>query len=262
MTAPFPKDMPDLPAIPGAPPPAPSFVPPTAVSAPPRRAAATAFRLFVAVAAAAGVAVCLATGSSPIRTVSYFTVQANVLVALVFTASAWRAWAARRPLPGLLTGGALLYVLSTGLVYHLLLANSSSPFSITGHIEALTGWQAVANQLLHTVTPLAALLDWLLLSSPAPLRAGQAATWLLYPLAYLLFSLVRSALIPPASSVRYLYPFLDVSLSGHLGVLSNALLLGLGFYALGLLLVVLDHLRPDPVSRRAKTGFRLQPPVG
>ncbi|MGJ5848037.1 hypothetical protein [Streptomyces stelliscabiei] len=38
--------------------------------------------------------------------------------------------------------------------------------------------------------------------------------------------------------------------SGHKSVLGNALPLGLAFYALALLLIVVDHLRPDPVHPR------------
>ncbi|MET7437222.1 MULTISPECIES: Pr6Pr family membrane protein [unclassified Streptomyces] len=255
MTAPIPKDIPDLPAIPGIPAPAPFIVPATAVVAPVRRRATAVFRLLVVLAASAGVALELRLGSSPVRVLSYFTIQSNVLLAVVLLVSARRAWSARRPLHPMLTGGVLLYIVITGLVYHVILANASSPFSMTGGPP--TGWHAVANHLLHTVTPIAAVIDWLLLTSPAPVRVSQAAAWLLYPVAYLLFSVARSAMIPSTSSGRYLYPFLDVDRHGHLGVLSNALLLGLAFYALALLLVALDHLRPDPVRRRAKTGFRL-----
>jgi hypothetical protein len=112
------------------------------------------------------------------------------------------------------------------------------------------------------VTPAAALLDWLLLTSPAPLGLRDATRWLLYPMAYLALSLARGELIPSGTEGRYLYPFLDVGRLGYKNVLANALLLGLAFFGLALLLVTLDHLRPDPIRRRAKTGFRLQPPVG
>jgi hypothetical protein len=53
---------------------------------------------------------------------------------------------------------------------------------------AQAGRQAVANQLLHTVTPLGALLDWLLRPLPGGLRTRDAALWLLCPLAYLIFA--------------------------------------------------------------------------
>lgn len=251
MIAPIPKDIPDLPAIPGIPPPPLSVVPATAVVAPARRPVVAAFRLLVALAAATGVTIDLILGS-PLRVLSYFTIQSNVLVAVVFAASAWRAWTARRPLPGVVTGGTLLYIAITGLVYHLILANQSSGFSMTGEIDTLTGWHAVANQLLHTATPIAVLADWLLLTRPTPLAVRNAATWLLYPLAYLVFSLARGATMSPGAPTRYLYPFVDVDQHGYVGVLGNTAILGVAFYALALLTVALDHVRPDPVHHRVR----------
>ncbi|MGW1956739.1 Pr6Pr family membrane protein [Streptomyces sp. NPDC001920] len=269
MTAPIPRDIPDLPAIPGIPVLMPSHVPATAVRAPVRRPAAAAYRLLVALAAAGAVAVELALGS-PVRTLSHFAIQSNILLALVLALSARRAWTARRPLPSALTGATLLYAVVTGLVYHLLLAKGAGPFALPGVLtsEATppTGWHAITTQVLHTVTPLAALLDWLLLTAPGQLRLRRAATWMLYPLTYLAFTFIRGELLLPGTPAHYLYPFLDVDRHGYKSVLGNALLIGLAIYALALALVALDHVRPNPVRhrlhRRAKTGFRLQPPVG
>ncbi|MET9733491.1 Pr6Pr family membrane protein [Streptomyces sp. NPDC006458] len=262
MTAPIPRDIPDLPAVPGMPALLPSHVPAAAVVAPARRPFTAVFRLLTALLAAAGVTIEMLLGS-PLRVLSSFTTQASILLALVLVTSARRAWSARRPLPGGLTGAALLYVVITGLVYHLLLANTASPFAMTGASAAPTGWHAVSNHLLHTVVPAAAVLDWLLLTAPGRLHLRQAATWLVYPLAYLAFSLARGELLlPDTPGGRYLYPFLDVDAHGYRSVLGNALLLGLSFYALAVLLVALDHARPNPTRHRAKTGFRLQPPVG
>lgn len=264
MTAPIPRDIPDLPAITGTPTLLPSSVPAAAVVPPVRRPLIAVFRVLTALLAAAGVTLYLLLGSPP-RVLSYFTIQSSVLLAVVSLLSARRAWTARRPLPSALTGATLLYVVITALVYHLLLANTASPFSMTG-AGAPTGWAAVANQLLHTAAPAAAVLDWLLLTAPGHLHLRQAATWLLYPLAYLGFSLARAEFLLPGTPARYLYPFLDVESHGYKSVLANALLLGLSFYALALLLVALDHARPNPLRRRlrprGKTGFRLQPPVG
>lgn len=85
---------------------------------------------------------------------------------------------------------------------------------------------------------------------------------MLYPVAYLAFSLARAQLITPGTRGRYLYPFLDAEAHGYKHALANALLLGLSIYALAVLLVALDHARPNPIRHRAKTGFRLGPPVG
>ncbi|MCX5060342.1 Pr6Pr family membrane protein [Streptomyces sp. NBC_00452] len=261
MTAPIPRDIPDLPALPGVPTLLPSSVPASAVVTPVRHPLTAVYRLLVALMAAAGVTLDLLLGS-PVRVLSYFTIQSNILLALVFVLSARRAWSARRPLPSALAGATLLYISITGLVYHLLLAGASSPFSMTSSAAPPAGWQWISNQILHTAVPIAALLDWLFLTPPGRLHLRQAATWLLYPLAYLLFSFARGELVLPGTPGRYLYPFLDVDLHSYKNVLANALLLGLGFYALAVLMVALDHARPNPVRHRGKTGFRLQPPVG
>ncbi|MFD7932868.1 Pr6Pr family membrane protein [Streptomyces sp. NPDC059742] len=80
----------------------------------------------------------------------------------------------------------------------MVLANPSSPFNVVADLDRLTGARAVANQLLHTVTPAGALLDFLLLTTPRTLRPRHAALWLAYPLAYVTFALLRGALLAPA----------------------------------------------------------------
>ncbi|MFI9648814.1 Pr6Pr family membrane protein [Streptomyces sp. NPDC052040] len=261
MIGPIPKDIPDLPAVPGIPALPRSIVPAAAVLSPVHRPRVGTYRLLVALTATAAVAVDLHLGS-PARVLSYFTIQADLLLALVFALSGWRARTALRPLPALITGGAVFYALIAGLVYHVLLVNEPGPFTMTGQPGTPAGWQSLANQILHTLIPLAALFDWLALTSPAPLRVRDARKWLLYPMAYLIFCLVRGDRLPPATPDRYLYPFLDAARLGYRSVLANALLLGVAFFALALLMVITDRFRPDPTRRSTKTGFRLQPPVG
>jgi hypothetical protein len=258
MTAPIPRDIPDLPALPGGPALLPSPVPATAVVTPVRRPVTAIFRLLTAATAAAAVSAELLLGS-PLHVLSQFTIQSSILLTLVMTVSARRAWTAHRPLSSALTGATLLYVVIGALVHHLLVTNTSSPFATP---SPPTGWHAITDQLLHTAIPIAALVNLLLLTTSGHLHLRQAAPWLLYPLAYLAFSLARGELLLPGTPNRYLYGFLDVDEHGYKSVLGNALLLGLAFYALAVLLVTLDHIRPNPVHHRAKTGFRLGPPVG
>jgi hypothetical protein len=251
MTAPIPREIPDLPAVPAPPLLLPSPVPAMAVVAPVRRPVVALFRLLTAVAATVGVALELLLGT-PARTLSYFSVQANLLLAAVMLMSASRTWRARRPVPSAVTGATLLYAMVSALVYHLLLAHTTPPFSMTGTTAVPERWHGswATLQILHTLTPTAALLDWLLLTPAARLHLRQAATWLLYPLAYLAFSLTRAAFLAPSNPARYLYPFLDAAAHGYRSTLANALLLGLAIYALAVLLVALDHTRPTPVRRR------------
>jgi hypothetical protein len=237
--------------------PTPWYAPAEAVVPPVRRPVTAVFRALVALMAVIGVAIDLYLGS-PLRVLSYFTIQSNVLLAVVFALSARRAWQGRRPLPPAVTGGTLLFISITGLVYHFVLANDASGFSMTGDAATLSGWRGLSNDLLHTVTPIGALLNWLLLTTPGTFALRHALLWMLYPLAYLIFALTRGYLMAPGSAARYTYPFLDVDAHGYAEVLANAVFFGLAFYALAALLVGLDRIRPEPPPRGPKTGFRLR----
>ncbi|MFE7724619.1 Pr6Pr family membrane protein [Streptomyces anthocyanicus] len=254
MTAPIPRDIPDLPPIPGHVVLPPTVVPARAVLIPARRRPVAAFRGLIALLALTGVAIeLLAADIPPTTALSHFTIQSGILLALVMLASARCAWSAHHPLPGALTGAALFYVIAAALVHHVLLAHASSPFATPDGTGIGTGtgtaWQTAATHILHTAVPVAAALDWLLLTPAGRLHLRQAPAWLLYPLAYLAFTLARGELLLPGAQDRYLYPFLDVAQHGYKIVLGNALLVGLALYALAVLLVALDHIRPDPVRR-------------
>ncbi|MFI1649221.1 Pr6Pr family membrane protein [Streptomyces avidinii] len=201
------------------------------------------FRGLICAAAVVGLLIDGAYGSVPV-VLSYFTIWTNILVAVVLGVSAARARQRRPDVAPLYRGGMLLFILITGLVFHLILANPSSPFNVVAELDRLTGARAVANQLLHTVTPVGVLLDFLFLTTPRTVRPRHAAQWLAYPLAYVTFALARGALLTPGTGRRYPYPFIDVAQYGYARVTVNALVLGAAFYALGLVLVAADHHRP------------------
>ncbi|MEU5215123.1 Pr6Pr family membrane protein [Streptomyces sp. NPDC020807] len=218
-------------------------VPASAVIPTARRPYAAAFRALIALSAVTGVAIECVLGN-PFVVLSFFTIWSNILVAVVLGRSAARAWTRRPPLPAVWTGGALLCISVVGLVFHLVLANPSSEFNQAVAIDALTGGKAVANQLLHTVTPIGVALDFLLLTRPGALRWRHAAQWLAAPFLYFAFALVRGALLSPGAPTRYTYPFIDVAELGYGEVLLNAVVLGAAFYVLGLAIVGLDRIRP------------------
>ncbi|MEU6817348.1 Pr6Pr family membrane protein [Streptomyces sp. NPDC046860] len=256
MTAPIPpipREIPDLPAIPWESTPVlqPSYVPVSAVVAPVRRPLVAAFRLLTALLAAGGVALEILL-AGPARALSYFSVQSTALLAVVMLVAASRSWRPRRALPASVTGAVLLYVVIGAAVYHVLLAHTTPPFTMTGATTPPARWHAqwAALQVLHTLVPLAAVLDWLLLTPASRMHLRQAAAWLLFPLAYLIFTLGRAMFVPTSSPARYLYPFLDVTAHGYRHSLANALLIGLAIYASALALIILDHARPTPVRRR------------
>jgi len=118
MTAPIPRDLPDIPALPRThPASAALYAPARAVVPLVRRPLAATYRLLLALLATAAVLTEALLGSAP-RILSYFVIQSTVLLALVMLASAHRAWSARHPLPAALTGATLLYVVTASLVHH------------------------------------------------------------------------------------------------------------------------------------------------
>ncbi|MCK7621783.1 Pr6Pr family membrane protein [Streptomyces sp. RS10V-4] len=228
-------------AEPAARPGTPGAAPALAPSAGHRRPVAAAFRTLAALTGATGIVLDTIASHDLGRLFSYFTIQSNIVLAVVFAWSAHRAWTGRPALSPRTTGAALLYICITGLVFHFVLSNDSSGFAMTSHRTPL---ESAASQLLHTATPLAAVLDWLLLTGPGAFLFRYAWQWLTYPLLYLPFALVRGALLDPGTDGRYPYPFLDVDLHGYDGIATNAVVFALAFYALALALVLLDRLRP------------------
>jgi hypothetical protein len=114
----------------------------------------------------------------------------------------------------------------TGIVYHVALAG----------LDDLTGGAAVANLLLHTVTPILAVLGWLLFG-PRGRTDYQVVGWsIVYPLLWLVFTLIRGAAIG-----FWPYPFVDADDLGYGKVLVNCLLVALLFLALAFGARLLDR---------------------
>ena len=130
----------------------------------------------------------------PANFFSYFTIEGNLFtVAVLLTAAV--APARHRRLVDLLRGAATLYMVVIFLVFSVLLAG------IEDSTLTAVPWD---NTVLHYVMPVAVLADWLLdpPRSRIPFRTG--VSWLLFPIAYVGYSLVRGSVVE-----WYPYPFLD-----------------------------------------------------
>ncbi len=150
------------------------------------------------------------------RFLAFFTILTNLLVALTATVSAIAPASA----PGRFVASAparaavFLYIALVGAVYHLVLAGLWDP----------QGWQLVADQLLHTATPLLVALGWILLDAKEGLRFKGIPVLLVYPVGYAAYALIRGA-----GDGFYPYPFLDVSALGYPRTLVNIAALALIF---------------------------------
>jgi hypothetical protein len=175
-----------------------------------------------------------------------FTVQSNLLLAGYCCV---RVVSRRRPRP-VIKGAVTLYIVVTGLVWHFLRMRGVSPFE---HLS-FTGY-GLGNFLLHYVTPVMAVVDWLALDrSISRPRWTAALAWLAYPAAYLAFALVRGALLPPGTWKRYPYPFLDVDRFGYDGVAFMVVGMALALVLLGLALIAAHRLTTRPPDQTGIAG--------
>ena len=121
--------------------------------------------------------------------------------------------------------GTMLFITIVGLVYHFLLANIWSP----------TGLQKIADVSLHYIVPVLYIFYWLLFVKKGEQQYNNSLTWMLYPLLYCVYALIRGAIVH-----EYPYPFIDVTEHGYGIVLRNSLLLAAGYLLVGLLLILID----------------------
>ncbi len=140
---------------------------------------------------------------------SYFTVITNTLVATVLTChlsareSAARRWFLQ---PGVSSAIAVSIVI-VGVAYNVLLR----------HLWHPEGWQWLADELMHDVMPLLYLAWWWLCVHKGTLRLRHIGLWVIYPVVYFAYVLLRGHLL-----AVYPYPFIDVDSLGYPQVFLNA----------------------------------------
>lgn len=159
----------------------------------------------------------------------FFTILSNILIAvsqtilLFFPGSKPGRFFSKPTVYCALT----LYIFIVGLVYNLVLRNIWQPI----------GLQKIADDLLHVATPLLYLFFWIFYAPKEKLHWKNSLTWLLFPLIYLVYALIRGA-----TEGFYPYPFLDLNQLGAGTVTLNVLLMLGAFVAVGLLLIAISKI--------------------
>jgi hypothetical protein len=145
---------------------------------------------------------------------SYFTILSN-LFAGILLAGALRGPGPRSRTTDLLRGAAVMYMLTTGIVFEVLLS---------GHKES-TPW---ANAIIHQIMPLVMIADWAIDPPQTELPLRKTLLWLSFPLLYIAYTVTRGAIVN-------WYPYFFVNphhAGGYLAVLGGVLAIGVGMIAL------------------------------
>jgi hypothetical protein len=130
---------------------------------------------------------------------SYFTELSNLFAAAVFLYGTIHLAGTRSRTVELLRGAAVVYMLTTGLVYAVLLSGQDVTYP----------W---VNTILHRVMPIAVALDWLIDPPRVRLRPRETMLWLSFPLVYVAYTLTRGAIVN-------WYPYFFVDPTRHGGYL-------------------------------------------
>lgn len=158
-----------------------------------------------------------------IRFFSFFTILTNTLVAVYFTL---QLFSKKEPKSGSLTA-VTLYITIVGLVYQIVLRPIWNP----------EGMQMIVDELLHSIVPVCVLIYWMLFANKRAIKWNQIPKWLIYPLIYFVFILVRGNF-----SNFYPYPFVNVDELGMSTVLVNSVILMIVFIVIATILVGLGKL--------------------
>jgi hypothetical protein len=174
-------------------------------------------RVAAAVLGAAAIVTALVTSKGTAANfVSFFTIESNILAVVVLFGGGLadprsERWAYFR-------GAVTLYMVITGIVYAALLSDVD--------VQLPAPW---TNSVLHQVVPILLLVDWMFLPPWTRASKARALGWLVFPLAYFAYSLIRGPF-----AHFYPYPFLDPRPHGYDHVVVYAIVLAAGMAGLAL----------------------------
>ncbi len=141
---------------------------------------------------------------------SFFTIESNIFAAVVLLVAVVKQ--PKSSSFAYVRGAATLYMVVTGIVYSALLAGAD--------VQTPIPW---INTVLHYIFPVVMLLDWVIDRSKK-LSYKTALYWLIFPFAYLAYSLVRGPF-----AHWYPYPFLNVAKHGYASVAVTSVVVAIAF---------------------------------
>lgn len=150
---------------------------------------------------------------------SFFTIQSNVLAALLLISiGLYIVRGGKGKSIAYIRGAITLYMTMTGIIYAVLLSGNEVALQTT------IPW---VNVVLHYALPVVVFTDWMLFPPKRKVEFRKALWWLAFPIAYLIYSLVRGSY-----TGWYPYPFINPAAHGWEYVLVMSL--GITLFTLGL----------------------------
>jgi hypothetical protein len=205
----------------------------------PRTASIRAYRALAALAVLVAIAYQVGKGLehrgfSTTNYFSYFTELSNLFAAAVFLYGAVHVTSERSSTIEMLRGAAVMYMLTTGIVYAVLLSGQDVTYP----------W---VNTIVHRIMPIAVALDWVIDPPRMRLEPRQTILWMSFPLVYIAYTLIRGAIVN-------FYPYFFVNPNRHGGYLlvtGDCIAISVGMLALIAAITWVGNRRGGVDMRRA-----------
>lgn len=185
----------------------------------------------------------------PAEYFSYFTVETALIFVVIFAVAGVAAFRtdSDTALLTIVRMCAVPFTIVTFVIYNTMLRGLPGAAADAGY-----SWPVWPNELLHVWAPIFIVLDWILAPGRYPLRL-RAFWWvLLFPLAWVIFSLIRGAV-----TGWWPYPFLDPNGPlGWVGVVCYIIGIAAAFALLALLATLLCRFTARRQSRTASPSAR------
>jgi hypothetical protein len=166
---------------------------------------------------------------------SYFTNLSNIFASVVFLIGASYLIQRREftTTEDLIRGASAVAMAIVGIVYGVLLRGED--------LGTLLPW---INIVVHYIMPVAVVIDWLYQPPQSKLSLWQIRYWLIYPLLFLVYTLIRGTI-----TRFYPYPFLNPSkVGGYGGVALYCAVIFAAFVVLGWFFIILGNALKHKVS--------------
>jgi hypothetical protein len=157
---------------------------------------------------------------------SFFTIQANILAAIVLLIVGFGTLTRKKSNPqfAFLRGAATLYMVMTGIIFALLLSD------VVADLQTTIPW---VNTVLHYAMPVVMLIDWLAFPPKFKFSFRTTVYWLAFPILYLIYSLIRGVY-----TGWYPYPFINPDANGWPALIITSIFIAIGTIVLAWVLTL------------------------
>jgi len=123
---------------------------------------------------------------------SYFTIQTSLLAIVTLSVAGWYAWTGRTEtrMMNVVRLSTVTFTIVVTLVYNMLLRGLPDAAADGDYV-----WPIIPNEILHVWAAIFMLIDWILSSRRIHLRIRTIFWVLVFPLAWLVYSIIRGLMV-------------------------------------------------------------------